>query len=220
MKKLFEAIRKGDADTVRRLISAKPGLIACTAPSAPKKDAGQSPLQVALKTGSFGIVDLLLDSGADVGFIEDPSCGSAWRAPVVHDAINCAVMCSRWNVNDRYMGFRVCSTKEEADEAFRVLGRIIDAGADVNALDSFGNSGLFRFALQAKQILPQYVSAEHRELDDRVFTPELHEDLRRILQALKDAGADEGYAAPNFGYSVRSFCSEGSIAVLFEEVFG
>ena len=26
--------------------------------------------------------------------------------------------------------------------------------------------------------------------------------------------------APNLGYSVREFCSEGSISILFDEVFG
>ena len=93
-------------------------------------------------------------------------------------------------------------------------------GADVNALDSYGNSGLNRFALQAKQILPSYNYAEHREENDRIFTAELHEDLRSVLQALKDAGADDSYKAPNLGYSVRKFCGEGSISILFDEVFG
>jgi hypothetical protein len=36
----------------------------------------------------------------------------------------------------------------------------------------------------------------------------------------KDAGADDSYKAPNLGYSVREFCSEGSISILFDEVFG
>ena len=46
--------------------------------------------------------------------------------------------------------------------------RMLDMGADVNALDSYGNSGSIRFALQAKQILPSYNYAEHREgLDQR-----------------------------------------------------
>ena len=93
-------------------------------------------------------------------------------------------------------------------------------GADVNALDSYGNSGMNRFALQAKQILPSYNYVEHCEGTDRVFTEELHEDLRNVLQALKDAGGDEEYRAPNLGYSVRKFCSEGSISILFDEVFG
>ena len=118
------------------------------------------------------------------------------------------------------MGFRVFSTKERAVEALAVLKRMLAMGADVNALDSYGNSGLNRFALQAKQILPSYNYAEHREGTDRIFTDELHEDLKAVLQALKDSGADATYKAPNLGYSVRQFCSEGSIAILFDEVFG
>ena len=92
--------------------------------------------------------------------------------------------------------------------------------SQLKALDSYGNSGLNRFALQAKQILPSYNYVEHREEKDRIFTEELHEDLRNVLQALKDAGADDSYKAPNLGYSVREFCSEGSISILFDEVFG
>ena len=220
MKKLFKAIRNSDPDTVRQLIEKKPELVNCTAKQPPKKDDGQSPLQVALKTGNTAIADYLIDMGADVNFIEDESCANQWRTPVLHDAINCAVMLCRWNTDDTYMGFRVWSTKERADEALRILRKMIALGADVNALDSYGNSGMNRFALQAKQILPSYNYAEHIEMKDRRFTDELHEDLRNVLQALKDAGGDASYRAPNLGCSVREFCSEGSIAVLFDEVYG
>ena len=220
MKKLFTAIRASELEAVRQIIEKKPALVNCVAKQPPKKDDGQSPLQVALKTGNIAIADYLLDMGADVNFIEDETCCNTWRTPVLHDAINCAVMCSRWNTDDKYMGFRVFSTKERAHEALALLKRMIDAGADVNALDSYGNSGMNRFALQAKQILPSYNYVEHREGTDRVFTEELHEDLRRVLQTLKDAGGDASYKAPNLGYSVREFCSEGSISILFDEVFG
>lgn len=220
MKKLFKAIRNNDLDTVRQLLEKKPELVNCTAKQPPKKDDGQSPLQVALKTGNTAIADYLIDMGADVSFIEDESCCNQWRTPVLHDAINCAVMLCRWNTDDPYMGFRVWSTKERADEALRILRKMIALGADVNALDSYGNSGMNRFTLQAKQILPSYNYAEHIEMKDRRFTDELHEDLRNVLQALKDAGGNASYKAPNLGCSVREFCSEGSIAVLFDEVYG
>lgn len=221
MKKLFDAIRNSDIDLVKQIISDKPALVNCVAKKPPKKDDGQSPLQVALKTGNTAIANYLLDMGADVNFIEDEvTCCNAWRTPVLHDAINCAVMHSRWNIDDKFMGFRVFSEKRKAKAALDVLKRMLDMGADVNALDSYGNSALNRFALQAKQILPAYNYAEHREESDRVFTKELHEDLRNILQALKDAGADPSYKAPNLGYSVREFCSKGSISILFDEVFG
>lgn len=220
MKKLFTAIRSSDIETVRKIIEKKPALVNCVAKQPPKKDDGQSPLQVALKTGNTAIADYLLDMGADVNFIEDESSCNDWRTPVLHDAINCAVMFCRWNTDDKYMGFRVFSTKERAAHALGILKRMLDMGADVNALDSYGNSGLNRFALQAKQILPAFNYAEHREEADRIFTEELHEDLWNVLNALKEAGADASYKAPNLGYSVREFCSEGSISVLFDEVFG
>ena len=220
MKKLFTAIRSSDIETVRKIIEKKPTLVNCVAKQPPKKDDGQSPLQVALKTGNTAIADYLLDMGADVNFIEDESCCNDWRTPVLHDAINCAVMFCRWNTDDKYMGFRIFSTKERAAHALGILKRMLDMGADVNALDSYGNSGLNRFALQAKQILPAFNYAEHREEADRIFTEELHEDLWNVLNALKEAGADASYKAPNLGYSVREFCSEGSISVLFDEVFG
>ena len=219
MKKLFNAIRNSDINEVKEIITKKPELVNCVAKQPPKKDDGQSPLQVAFKTGNTDIAEYLIDMGANVNFIENESCFNSWRTPVLHDAINCAVMLSRWNTNDDLRGFRVYSTKERADEGLRLLKKMIATGADVNAIDSHGNSGLNRFVLQANQILPSYNYVEHKEGKDRLFTDELHTDLRNILQELKDAGADVNYKAPNIGYSIREFCREGSISVLIDEVF-
>ena len=219
MKKLFNAIRNSDINEVKEIITKKPELVNCVAKQPPKKDDGQSPLQVAFKTGNTDIAEYLIDMGANVNFIEDESCCNSWRTPVLHDAINCAVMLSRWNTNDDLRGFKVYSTKERADEGLRLLKKMIAIGADVNAIDSHGNSGLNRFVLQANQILPSYNYVEHKEGKNRLFTDELHTDLRNILQELKDAGADVDYKAPNIGYSIREFCREGSISVLIDEVF-
>ena len=219
MKKLFNAIRNSDINEVKEIITKKPELVNCVAKQPPKKDDGQSPLQVAFKTGNTDIAEYLIDMGANVNFIEDESCCNSWRTPVLHDAINCAVMLSRWNTNDDLRGFKVYSTKERADEGLRLLKKMIATGADVNAVDSHGNSGLNRFVLQANQILPSYNYVEHKEGKNRLFTDELHTDLRNILQELKDAGADVNYKAPNIGYSIREFCREGSISVLIDEVF-
>lgn len=221
MKKLFTAIRKSDIETVRQIIEKKPSLVNCVAKQPPKRDDGQSPLQIALKTGKTEIAKYLLDMGADVNFIENEEfCCNKDRAPVLHDAITCAVMSCRWNENDKYMGFREFSTKEKAVEALGILKKMLDMGADVNALDSHGNSGLNHFAWQAKKILPYYNYAEEREEKDRIFTPELHGDLKSVLKALKDAGADDSYKAPMIRCSVREFCRDGCISILFDEVFG
>ena len=74
--------------------------------------------------------------------------------------------------------------------------------------------------MKEKQLWRSYNYVELREWKDRIFTEKINEDLRSVLQALKDAGADDSYIAPNLGYSVRKFCSEGSISILFDEVFG
>ncbi|WP_315122424.1 ankyrin repeat domain-containing protein [uncultured Clostridium sp.] len=189
MKKLFVAIRQGDIDTVKALLQKKPELIACTAKQPPKKDHGQSPLQVAIKSGNFEIAEYLLDCGADVNFIEKESCYE-WRMPVLQDAIMAAVMSSRWNTKDAIMGFREFNSKEKADKAFHVLKRMIDMGADISSVDSYGNSCLVRAILDARQILPSYYYKEDRVANNRIITNELKEDLMRIFDLLIQKGAD------------------------------
>lgn len=96
MKALFLDIRAGRLDAVLVRLDKKPDLIACTAAAPPKKDDGQSPLQVAIKSGAsnrFAVANLLLDRGADVNFQETSSVNT-WTAPALHDAIRAAVFSS------------------------------------------------------------------------------------------------------------------------------
>lgn len=216
MKKIFKAIRQNDIDEVKSIISNKPELVNCIAKQPPKKDDGQSPLQVALKTGNFDIAEYLIDMGADLNFMEDETCCNSWRTPVVHDAINAAVMSSRWNTNNQYNGFKVFSTKQKAEIAFNILKKMLMAGADLNKLDSHGNSAIWRFCLQATQILPSYNYRENFENDDRIFTDELEEDLSKILKLLCEYGADLNYVSPNTKTSVTNFYKYGSIAKLIK----
>ena len=188
MKKLFTAIRKNDIATVGAILEKSPESISCVSTGAPKKDIGQSPLQVALKASSTEIIHCLLDRHADVNFMEGEDTPSEWRAPVLHDAINRAVMCSRWNTVSPD-GLSVYNTKKDADEAFEILKRMISLGADVNGKDSFGNACLDRACLQARQILPDARGG-------RVLTEELREDLARIFDLLTESGADLSYIRP------------------------
>lgn len=190
MKKLFTAIQKSDHMTVAALLDKSPELIRCVHQGNPKKYDGQSPLQVALKTADTQMVELLLTFCPDVNFMEQESCANDWRAPLLHDAIDRAIMATRWNVR-RPDGLEVFNTQAQADEAFAILKKLIELGADVNAQDSYGNAGIDRACLQARQILPRPNS------DDRVLTDELRNDLSRIFALLKLSGADMSYTAPS-----------------------
>ena len=197
MKKLFTAIQNNDIKTVKGLLDKSPELISCTFKGAPKKYDGQSPLQVALKESSAETIELLLTFNPDVNFIEDKSCANIWRAPVIHDAINRAIMCSRWNVN-RPDGIEVFNDESSANEAFHILKKLFAMGADANAKDSFGNVCLDRACMQARRILPVKGS------NDRILTQELKSDISRIFNLLKESGADMNYIAPNaFGKAYK-----------------
>jgi hypothetical protein len=218
LKKLFKAIRDKNIELVKQLIINDPVLVNCTAKQPPKKDDGQSPLQVALKTGAFDIADFLIDNGADLNFMEDESCCNTWRAPVIHDAINAAVMSSRWNTNNPYTGFEVYSTEENAITARKLLEKMLQLGSDINMLDSSGNSGIWRYCLQANQILPRFNYATNCEYDDRILTVELETDLLSILKLLCKYGADLSYVSPNVGLTVKAFYVNGSMAKLLSQV--
>lgn len=73
MKKLFTVIRQGKLDEVTRILDKNPNLNSCLATAPPKKDVGQSPLMVAIKSDNVEVAHLLLDRGADVNFQDAPS---------------------------------------------------------------------------------------------------------------------------------------------------
>lgn len=174
MKKLFVAIRHKDNNLVRELIAKNPSLVNCQAKQPPKKDDGQSPLQVAFKTRNFEIANFLIDNQADVNFME-PSTVNEWRAPVLHDAIMATIFSSR------FFGITgLQNTKEKFDTAFSSLSKLVKAGADVNAIDSYGNTCVMRATMDARQLLLKDVNLE------------LIEDLSKVFSLLKDSGAEFG----------------------------
>ncbi|MEH7351263.1 ankyrin repeat domain-containing protein [Gottfriedia acidiceleris] len=214
MKKLFVVIRNGNLETVRALLEKKPELISCTAKQPPKKDDGQSPLQVAIKSGNPDIAEYLLDLGADVNFMEQESCNE-WRMPVVHDAIMAAVMCSRyiylpWEEKE----WKLCRTKEQSDKAFHILERMFEKRANINGHDSYGNSCLGRAILDARQILPRYNYVEQK-LEDKPLNDELKEDLTRIFNLLLKQGANINEIDNRLGKSLSEYYSKEPVAQFF-----
>lgn len=90
MNKLFKEIRHNNIDAVRAAISKNNAVVnEVYNAKAPKKDIGQSPLQVAIKCGAFEIIELLLENGADADFMEDIALVPPHSVcmPVLHDAI-------------------------------------------------------------------------------------------------------------------------------------
>jgi hypothetical protein len=219
MKKLFLAIRHNDLQQVKDIISKKPDLVHCTAKQPPKKDDGQSPLQVALKTPNFDIADYLLDMGADPNFMESENCVyNDWRAPALHDAICAAVMESRWSVKRGGWGgkpvyYEVMSKPEVTEHAYRVLERMISLGGDVNKLDSLGDNSIWRFFMEAHHIIP-------RDDEDTIyqFSEEVHSDLLRILKLLKSSGARFDVVRPDLGWTVKEMFNKGATKILLEEI--
>ena len=112
MKKLFTSIRQGKLGEVARILDKNPGLISCLAKAPPKKDDGQSPLMVAIKSDNLEVAHLLLDRGADVNFRDAPTpshnesapsgitlwanvfCGQGTRSPRIRSAAKAISCCS------------------------------------------------------------------------------------------------------------------------------
>lgn len=202
MQAIFNAIVKGDIQQVRERIEAKPGLIDAVATGQPKRYTGQSTLQVAVRSEQYSVARLLLELGADPNFIEAP--GADWAAPVVQDATVAAVKRSRWLRPATFVppitDWRMVGDKESADEAFEMLELLLEAGVDVNAFDSYGNSALGRAAGAAQQILPRAENEEGRPLNR-----ELYDDLKRVFDALLAHGADAERIEKNLNMSLREF---------------
>lgn len=206
MRAVFTEIIDGDLEALRTRLAAKPAEALAVAAKKPAKYAGQSTLQIAYRHGRFEIAELLLESGADPSFIEHAE-REPWAMPVLHHAIMAAVMRSRWLAPTRREEdpWAIRSTAEDADAAFAALTHLLDSGADVTALDSYGNSAIERAVLDARQILPKYIHNDPDWVDPKPLNRELDEDLTRIFRLLIDRGADLTYVSPNMPLPAAEF---------------
>jgi ankyrin repeat protein len=207
MKKLFVAIRQGNIELVKDIIAKGPELVNCTAKQPPKKDDGQSPLQVAIKSGHFAIADYLLDCGADVNFMESESCNE-WKMSVIQDAIMASVINSRFlriTYKNGAKVWEIYGTKEQFNTAIKVLKKMFDLGADIKCHDSYGNSCLGRAILDARQILPTIHYQDPTWVDKRPLNSELIEDLKQIFNLLLEQGVDVNEIDNKIGKSYLEF---------------
>ena len=171
MKKLFTVIRQGKLDEVKTIVERKPELVNCVSGALPKKDHGQSPLQVALKTGNYEIADYLISHGADVNFMEAEDDDSGLRAPVLFDAINSTII-------------SLCYKRvSESDIAFGYVQLLVEKGADVNKLASNGFDSI-NWSVSSAELLFKKASI-YPDVQEKV-----REQLTKILDLLIENGAD------------------------------
>ena len=181
MQKLFTLLRQGNIEEITRLISDKPELINSISGPKPKKDHGQSLLQVALKTGHNEIAEFLIDAGINVNFMEAEENDLGPRMPAIFDAITAVIDSLCIGV------FRTSEEAtrkfEESDAALGLLKKMIQCGADVNGKTSNGLSTVNWSLHHASLIMGRpsiYPNSQEK----------VREQLRAVLDCLFDNGFD------------------------------
>lgn len=175
MNKLFKDIRQGNIESVKAIIEKKPESVnEIFTGTKPKKDIGQSPLEVAIKCGAFEIVDYLLDHGADPNFVESQD----------HIDANC-VCTSVLQIaleNAMYsLLFRSPDHVDMSDKYVKVIERLLEMGADPNKNPASDNP-----ARQPKSTMRVFVFSASNALkitNERAERhPERHEKVKRIVR--------------------------------------
>lgn len=204
MKKLFVLLRQGNIDEVKRIITDKPQLLNCVAGPIPKKDHGQSLLQVALKSGNLEIAEYLIEKGIDVNFMEEEDDDPGLRAPVLFDAITATIdsLCigqyrTQEEINRKFI---------ESDSALNLMKRMILNGADVNSRASNGMNAI-NWSLHHAELIMGRPSAYPNSQD------KVREQLSFVLDHLIENGAD--YEAWLDGGYYPEPCPGPSIRTLF-----
>ena len=219
----FTAIRENDGETIRAMAEGDPALVNTPAPKRPLDTRYMSPLQVSLCTGRHAeIAWFLLEHGADVNYCAAKElCKDGY--PVLFDGVNAALWNARrfeWDGTDiDHLVWK--HTKEEADEAFRFLARMIELGADVNATDRYNRNALMEAVSEANKICPVVNAETGEDYPGRIITPEMCEDFRRIFKLLIDAGADRENRSSFSGKTIREHFADEPVwricGLLFED---
>lgn len=187
MKKLFDAIKKNNIEEVKFLIEKDSTLINCVSGPKPKKDIGQSPLQVALKNSSFEVADFLIDRGADINYMESDDVDSILRTPVLFDAITATLesLC--------YYQY------ETSDRALLLVEKLINMGVDLKKRASNGSDVIGWSISRAALIIN--IPNGYKEAQEEVRVK-----LTAILDLLINSGADynrwgNSYRFPQYNLS-------------------
>lgn len=205
--RIFDAIRADDLAGVKAILAEDPSAVNAIAPKRPLDTRGMSPLQVSLCTGRHKeIAWLLLENGADVNYLPDKKIAEEAR-PVLFDGVNAAIWNARryaWDgKNTTPLQLEWKHTKEQADDAFAFLQRMLALGADVSVTDHYGRNCLMEAVSEASNLCPVRNQETGGFYPGRPITPEMCEDLQRIFRLLIDAGTDRNNVSAFSGKSIR-----------------
>ena len=192
IKAFFKAVSDGNLNEVSLLVTSNKAYINLCNFAPPKKDDGQSPLQLAFKTGNFNIALFLIENDADVNFMEQ-STVNEWTAPVLHDCIRAAI----------FNSYTLQKDTGEFDKALWLLKLMLSESADPNAIDSYGNNCLNRAFLDSQQM----IDTPAVDFTDGI----LLNQLRQIFKELINAGADINLAnekRPSVVYFIANYKME------------
>jgi len=142
IKIFFKAISDGNFKKVSVLLDNTLEYLTVCNIAPPKKDDGQSGLQIAFKTGNFEIAKLLIDKGADINFMETSEINE-WTAPVLHDCITATI----------FNSYTLQRDTKQFDKALSLLELMREKKTNPNSTDSYGNNCLHRAILDARQML-------------------------------------------------------------------
>lgn len=162
-----------DFESVKNSIKENPELVNQTATGTYDIE-GKSPLQFAITRSEIEIAKFLLDHGADVNFVGSGSIDN-WEIPILHVAIKKAIQ------NSRFPRREADGPKNDGvlfEQHMDLLKSILEKGANIKQLDSYGNLPIMRAVLDALN------------LDLSITDDELDEDIESIFALLTEYGAD------------------------------
>lgn len=190
MNVMFKEIRHGDIEKIRMRIAKNPAVVnEIYTGTKPKKDIGQSPLQVAMKCGQFEVIDLLLENGADPDFMEDranqpDNTKDYYFMPmsVLHDAIM------------GVFGSLPYGEFERSENYVRRIAKLLELGANPNK-ESYPHPRTNNTTLPLDTLIGHADEILHRyqDRDSEFVTPKYDaakKHLFEILDLLKKYGVD------------------------------
>ncbi|HSA96039.1 MAG TPA: ankyrin repeat domain-containing protein [Acidobacteriota bacterium] len=188
----FDLLRKGDVAAVKAMVERTPALVEA------RDDQGQTLLHYAAYGQDPSLVDFLIDKGAKVDL-----AGAQTKTPLHIAAIGdrreiVAALLKRGaslEIRDDYgrTALILCARERGQAATARVL---LDAGADIDAIDKFGSSALELAAWRGKEELVDLLLDRGAKVPDRgeiwanMLKEAVSNGLARLFRRLAEGGQD------------------------------